>query len=140
MKALSVDLRERIVAAYLAGEGSQEELGERFSVSRSVVGKLVRQFRDLGTLKTFVHQCGRKPAISGEMADRLREHLRDFPDATVKERRAALGLQCTEKTLWQTLRKMGWRFKKISARSRTGSARRGSSASRLEILATVDRS
>jgi transposase len=34
------------------------------------------------------------------------------PDATVLERREALGLKCSEKTLWQTLRKMGWRFKK----------------------------
>ena len=53
-----------------------------------------------------------KPAVSGEKETELREHLEKFPDATVLERREALGLKCSEKTLWQTLRKMGWRFKK----------------------------
>ena len=38
-------------------------LGERFSVSRAVVGKFVRQHRKLGTLEPQVHLRGRKPAI-----------------------------------------------------------------------------
>ena len=50
--------------------------------------------------------------MSGEKAIELREHLEKHPDATVLERREALGLKCSEKTLWQTMRKMGWRFKK----------------------------
>ena len=59
-----------------------------------------------------VHRRGRKPAVSGDTEVALRAHLEKYPDATVLERRAALGLQCSEKTLWQTLRKMGWRYKK----------------------------
>ncbi|MCA9095172.1 MAG: hypothetical protein KDA68_16915 [Planctomycetaceae bacterium] len=46
MNALSMDLRERIVAAYQAGEGSHRVLAERFAVSKAVVGKLVRQIRN----------------------------------------------------------------------------------------------
>lgn len=112
MKALSQDLRERIVTAYEAGGVSLAEVGRRFSVSGRVVGKLVRQKQELGTLSPQVHRCGRKPAISGEKAAQLRQHLEKHPDATVLERRDALGLKCSEKTLWQTLRRMGWRFKK----------------------------
>ena len=112
MKPLSEDLRERIVAAYEAGEGSYEVIASRFKVGPTVVGKLVRQKRDLGTLHSQVHRCGRKPAVSGEKEAQLREHLEKYPDATVLERHDALGLKCSEKTLWQTLRKMGWRFKK----------------------------
>ncbi len=129
MKPLSQDLRERIVGAYEAGDGSYEELGDRFSVSKSVVGKLVRQHREHGTLDTFVGRCGRKPAIAGKTADRLEKHLKEYPDATVLERRAALGLKCTEKTVWQTLRKMGWRYKKINSSGRTRPVRRGGEAS-----------
>ena len=114
MKALSMDIRERIVGAYERGEGTQEEIGERFGVSRALVSKLVRQKRKLGTLEPQVHRCGRKPAVRGGDAVALRKHLERFPDATVIERLVALGLDCTEKTLWQTLRKMGWRYKKIS--------------------------
>ncbi len=112
MQAFSVDLRQRIVEAYDSGEGSYEVLAERFSVSSAAVGKYVRQNRDLGTVAPQVHRRGRKPAVSGEKAVELRKHLEEHPDATVLERRDALGLECSEKTLWQTLRKMGWRFKK----------------------------
>lgn len=112
MKALSQDLRERIVAAYENGEPNFNAIGRRFSVCGKVVGKLVRQKRDLGTLQPQVHRRGRKPAVFGEKEAELREHLEKFPDATVLERREALGLNCSEKTLWQALRKMGWRYKK----------------------------
>lgn len=112
MGPLSQDLRERIVAAYEAGEGSYDVIAVRFRVGRTVVGKLVRQKRDLGTLETQMHRRGRKPAVQGEKLVALLEHLKKYPDATVLERREALGLECTEKTLWQTLRKLGWRFKK----------------------------
>lgn len=112
MRPLTLDFRERIVAAHEAGEVSFEAIGRRFSVSGKVVAKLVRQKRELGTLAPLVHRRGRKAAVSGEKQEELRKHLEAHPDATVVERIAALGLKCSEKTLWQTLRKMGWRFKK----------------------------
>ncbi|MCA9233499.1 MAG: transposase [Planctomycetales bacterium] len=112
MQALSMDLRERIVAAYENGEGSQEAIGERFSVSRTVVGKLVRQQREQGTLQSQVHRCGRKPAISGEKLAELQQHLVDYPDATLAERIEALGLDCCVNTMWTTLRRLGCRYKK----------------------------
>jgi len=43
MRPLSMDLREWIVVAYGSQEGSYAMLAVRFSVSRAVVGKLVRQ-------------------------------------------------------------------------------------------------
>ncbi len=112
MKPLSLDFRERIVAAYEAGEVSFEAIGRRFSVSGKVVAKFVRQKRELGTLAPLVHRRGRKASVSGKKKEELRQHLEAHPDATVVERMEALGLKCSEKTLGQTLRKMGWRFKK----------------------------
>jgi transposase len=107
-----MDLRERIVAAYHNKEGSYTVLAGRFAVSRAVVGKLVRQQRELGTLEPQVHLRGRKAVIRDEKQEQLREHLREHPDATLRERIEALGLDCTINTMWKTLRKMGWRFKK----------------------------
>jgi transposase len=112
MRPLSLDFRERIVAAYEAGGVSFEAVGRRFAVSGKLVGKLVRQKRELGTVASQVHRRGRKAAVQGKKLDQLRAHLEQHPDATVLERREALGLKCSEKTLWQTLRKLGWRFKK----------------------------
>jgi transposase len=123
MRWLSTDLRQRIVAAYCNKEGSYAELAERFAVSKAVVGKLVRQQRRLGTLEPQVHLRGRKAAIRGEKQDQLREHLREYPDATLRERIEALGLDCTINTMWTTLRKMGWRFKKVGACRRARSPR-----------------
>lgn len=112
MRPFTEDFRERIVAAYEAGGVSLAAVGRRFAISGKVVGKFVRQKRSLGTLAPQVHRRGRKPAVSAEKKQQLRAHLEQYPDATVLERREALGLKCSEKTLWQTLRKMGWRFKK----------------------------
>jgi transposase len=112
MRPLSIDLRERIVAAYENQEGSYQVLAGRFAVSKAVVGKLVRQHRQLGTLQPQVHRRGRKPAIRDADEDRLREHLAKHPDATLKERIEALDLDCVTNTMWTTLRRLGWRFKK----------------------------
>ncbi len=112
MRPLSMDLRERIVVAYCSQEGSYAVLAVRFSVSRAVVGKLVRQQRDQGTLETQVHRRGRKPAIGGQQEERLERHVREHPDATLRERIEALGLDCSVKTMWQTLRRLGLRYKK----------------------------
>jgi transposase len=107
-----MDLRKRIVAAYENGEGSHAVLARRFAVSSSVVGKLVQQYRKLGTLEPQMHRRGRKAAIAGELERRLLQHLQEHPDATLKERIAALKIDCTVKTMWLTLKRLKWRFKK----------------------------
>lgn len=112
MQSLSMDLRRRVVAAYRNQEGSYVVLAARFSVSRAVVGKLVRQERELGTLEPQVHLRGRKPAISGEKEAELVRHLKDHPGATLRERITALGLDCSVKTMWQTIKRLKWRYKK----------------------------
>ncbi len=112
MRPLSLDLRERIVAAYEAGEGSHAALGLRFSVSPRVVGKLVEQYRELGTLEPQTHLRGRKAAIQGDDLKALKQHVKDHPDATGEERRIALNLDCTTKTIYQTLHRLGHSFKK----------------------------
>ena len=116
MRALSMDLRQRIVGAYQSREGSYQVLAARFAVSRAVVGKLVRQQREQGSLEPQVHLRGRKPAIREKTLERLRKHLAEHPDATLEERIEALGLDCSVNTMWTTLRRLGWRYKKVVAR------------------------
>ena len=119
-----MDLRKRIVQAYENGEGSHAALAKRFAVSRAVVGKLTLQLRALGTLEPQMHRRGRKPAIAGEKEKQLRQHLRDHPDATLQERIDALKIDCTVKTMWQTLRRWGWHYKKSHHGRGTGPPRR----------------
>ena|SRR5688500_8597099 len=112
MQALSQDLRERIVAAYEAGEGSYADLAKRFVVSRAVVGKLVRQFKTLGTLEPQTHRCGRKRILDGPGETQLEEHLQRHPDATLQERIQALDLDCCINAMWNAVRRLDHRFKK----------------------------
>lgn len=140
MTPLSIDLRQRIVAAYQNGEGSHATLAKRFSVSRAVVGKLVRQQRELGTLEPQLHRRGRKPAIGGEKKEQLQEHLCEHPDATLRERIEALDLHCSIKTMWQTIQRLGYRFKKNVAGGRTRSQGRRPETGRLATLPVRNRS
>ncbi len=44
--------------------------------------------------------------------DRLRELVETYPDTTLVELRAMLGVQCAESAIWKALDKMGFTFKK----------------------------
>ena len=50
MRPYSQDIRERIIEAYLNGEGSQRVIARRFRVSLSFVRDLLNRFRRTGTL------------------------------------------------------------------------------------------
>ncbi|UJS05384.1 hypothetical protein [Cylindrospermopsis raciborskii] len=45
-KTYSIDLRNRVIVAWVAREGSQRQLAERFKVSLSFVKNLVRRYSD----------------------------------------------------------------------------------------------
>ena len=55
---LAVDLRQRLVAAYAAKEGSQRQLAKRFKVSLSFIRDLRRHQRETGTVQPKPHGGG----------------------------------------------------------------------------------
>lgn len=110
--SLSMDLRERIVAAYGQEGASCRVVATRFGVSPGTVSKLVRQSRTEGCLKPRYERCGRKRLIRDKTEEALKKHVRDHPDATLQERKEALGLTCTIKTVWVSLKRLNARFKK----------------------------
>ena len=133
MKTLSLDLRERIVAAYDAGDATRETVAGRFRVSVGMVKKLLQQRRHLGEIGPQHHRAGRKPRILPAHRMQLRRHLAAKPDLTLAELRTATGLDCTLPAIHYVLVDLGLTFKKRrSGRlSRTGltlSVRGGSGA------------
>lgn len=135
--SLSMDLRERIVDAYERGNVSCRAVGARFGVAASTVGKLVQQARTEKCLKPRYDRCGRKRSITGKTEKDLEKHIREYPDATLQERKDALGLTCTIKTVWLSMQRLKARFKKSLSepQSRTektslSNVRTGSSVSR----------
>lgn len=119
MKALDMDLRERILAAVLDGKESMPKIAERFSVSHKVVQKLKYQWRDLGTLEPQTHTCGRKRAFSEKQSQRLDQLIRSDPSLTLQQLRSKLRIDCSLTTIWNEAHRLGHTFKKNAARQRT---------------------
>lgn len=112
MKTLSLDLRERILAAYDTEQGSREEIGRRFRVSTGMVKKLLQQRRHRGDIAPQHHRSGRKPMLVEEHRLRLNELVHQKPDITLAEMRTALELACSLPAIHYVLVDMGLTYKK----------------------------
>ncbi len=51
MQPYSLDLRQRIVDTYAEGNTSQRQLAQRFRVAHSFVQKILKQYRETGSLE-----------------------------------------------------------------------------------------
>ncbi len=111
-KTISLDLRERILAAYDADEGPREVVARRFRVSLGMVKKLLQQRRRLGDLRPQHHRSGSKPRIVARHEHQLRTLLDKKPDLTLKELRAATELDCTLPAIHYVLVRLGLTYKK----------------------------
>jgi transposase len=85
MKAYSLDLRTKILTAYLHKEGSIRQLAQRFKVSARFVGKLVIRFRHTGSSAPKPHGGGNPPRIDHSKYALLTALVQQHPDATLKE-------------------------------------------------------
>lgn len=112
MSTLSLDLRERILAAYDNHEGTRDEVARRFRVSVGMVKKLLQQRRRIGDIAPQHHRAGRKPLILGTHQAQMRELLAQKPDLTLKELRQRLGLGCSLPAVHYALERMGLTYKK----------------------------
>jgi len=94
-KPISLDLRERIVAAYVGKEGTREEVAKRFKVSVGMVKKLLAQKSRTGDLMPRYRFCGRKARLEPEHGKSMRRLVELEPDVTLEEIKQRLGLGCT---------------------------------------------
>lgn len=111
----SQDLRDRV----LDGEGSIREVADRLSVSPSYVSKATSRFRQTGQ-RTTKPRGGQREAILAGREELLRERLEMVKDTTLEELRSWLlqehAIKISIGALWNTLERMGLRFKKKRVR------------------------
>ena len=112
MATLSMDLRERIVAAYDRGDGTREQIADRYDVSLGMVKKLLQQRRRTGDIGPRHHHSGRKPKITAKHEKQLKRLIGERPDMTLEELRAAIDLDCTVPAIFYALERMGLSLKK----------------------------
>jgi transposase len=116
MKALSLDLRQRIVDAYKQRQGSQRQLALRFSVSRSSVERLLKRARETGSLAPKPHGGGRPPRLQEHDRQTIQQWLDEHPDLIQQELaeriRAKTGGTVSQQTISRTLSRLAITRKK----------------------------
>jgi transposase len=122
MKAYSLDLRERVVAAADAGAVPRRVLAELFGVSYGWIKKLLRQRQELGHVEPLAHGGGNAPLLGEKRRDSLRAEIKRHPDATLDELcrkvRGPKGKRVSLPTMSRTLSKLGLSRKKEGPLSR----------------------
>ena len=112
--ALSVDLRERVLAAHERREGSQRGLAERFGVALGTVNGWLRQARE--GRRAPLRRRGGPEALGGAGPEVLTALAAERPDATLAEYAAMLaervGRRFSPAVLCRALRRAGLRRKK----------------------------
>jgi transposase len=112
MATLSNDLRERILKAYDRGEGTRQDIAERFDVSLGMVKKLLQQRRRTGDIAPRHRHSGRKPKITSTHKQKIRRFIDVQPDITLQELSEALDVEVTPQAVFYVLEKMGLSLKK----------------------------
>jgi transposase len=111
MKAYSIDLRLRILAACATGMGTDEAV-ETFGVSASWIRRIRQRERENGeTTPRIQAKRGRALVLTGREED-IRKLLADKPGITAGECRDRLGLSVAVVTVWRMICRLGLTFKK----------------------------
>lgn len=90
MQAYSLDLRERVVAAYEKGNETIAEIAAQFSVGETFLKKMLRQKRQTGSLMRLPHRAGAKKVLNRTHRLWLAKQIKEQPDATLLELQTSL--------------------------------------------------
>jgi transposase len=116
MKAYSVDLREKVVAAVDNKEGSLREIAKRFRVSKSFIDKLIKQRREIGTIAPLPHGGGSTPLVDVEKEVLVGNRVLENIDSTLQELCDYLEkrskVRVSQSTMCRLLQKLDLRRKK----------------------------
>lgn len=93
-KAYSLDLRQKIIDAYTGGGISQRGLAKQFGVAKSFIQKLLKQYRETGSIAPKVRVEQTPPKLNDEHRVLLAEIVAANNDATLAE----LSVQVYERT------------------------------------------
>jgi transposase len=83
-EAHAVELRERVVGAYEAGEGSYADLAERFCIGSASVKRWVRRFRREGHVRPKKEASGRYSDIAIEEVEAIGSVTKKWTGASIR--------------------------------------------------------
>jgi len=112
MTPTPVKTRERILARYDSGKYTRAQVALHFTVSESLVKKLLKQRKKLGHVELLYSASGRKPSVRPEHEELMRNTLQDNPGTTLEEFRELLGCMCSIMSIHRALKRMRISYKK----------------------------
>jgi len=87
---------------------------EIFSVHRSRVYAIVKQYRETGSVEVRTSQCGRKRKLTPEDDEKIKKLIDENNDITIREINERLGFEVNDETVRLHVVKLGYRYKKKS--------------------------
>ena len=122
MKTANGQVRERAIAAYEAGNGSQAHVAKLYGIDLTTFQRWLHRYRHSGRAAPLPR--GHNPAALGESQMRqLDDFVRRTPDATLKQMKAALAVDCSLVAIHYALKRLGYRYKKNASGRRTRTSR-----------------
>ena len=107
------EVRELLVKGY-EKSGDAEAIAQAYSVSERTVYRLAQQKRETGSVALRTSQRGRKPALTEEDKQNIRQCVEERPDITINEVREKLHLTASYSTVERAIQGMGYTLKKKS--------------------------
>lgn len=114
----SIDLRQRVINAHQAKEGTQRQLAERFQVSQSFVTRLIRRYQQTGKVEAKSHGGGAKVKIKESQLEQIEKLVEEQSDVLLRELcarlEAKIGIRVSISTMHRQLQKLKLTTKKNS--------------------------
>src|SRR6478609_5973774 len=126
MEAFSKRERRKIIWLYQSGLDT-EDIAKQFDASRSGVRRVWQQYREEDRDEPAFANCGRKPTLTDEQMQQVRQIVQDRPDLFLREVagqvQASLGVAVCRQTIGRWLRELGVTRKKSRSMPKSSTAR-----------------
>ena len=118
MSIATKDVRKRALDAHLNQGLTQSQVAQHYNVNISTFQRWLFHFRQTGSYEP--DKRGHRQAVfTGPALENLERLVKNNPDATLEELRDLSGESVSTVTIHNSLRRMGYRFKKNTSRRRT---------------------
>lgn len=126
MEAFTTRERRKIISLYQSGVDTEDIAGQ-FSASESGVRRVWQQYREEGRDGPAYANCGRRPTLTEEQMQQLRQVVQEKPDRFVREVaqevQDRLGVVACRQTVGRWLRELGLTRKKSRSAPPSSSVR-----------------
>ena|ERR1700722_5977802 len=111
MEAYPLLVRKRIIELYEQSKQTKEIAGI-FGICRAGTRRVKQRLREYGTLAPLPRNSGRKPKLTAELGQKIRDYIGAHPDATRAELKAELEIPVSLQAISKWLKKLGLVLKK----------------------------